>query len=259
MEAQINGKAITKVLRAQSYQGRGIIMGRSPAGNKAIVAYFIMGRSENSRNRVFVESGIHGKDVRAKAFDEKLVTDPSLIIYTPVKVFGGKIVVSNGNQTDDIVRLMNDQLTFEQSLRFFTFEPDAPYYTPRISALMHFCDDDVFKYALSIAKTADGNPKSCQRFLYTYPEPIAGQGHFIHTYGDDEDTLPSFKGEPHAFKTTNDIDEFAQSVWGALDEDNKISLFVRYVDISNGETQSRIINKNKRSLEYVERSESQKA
>jgi hypothetical protein len=249
---------IANLLAEQSYQGRGIIMGRSPAGNKAVIAYFIMGRSENSRNRVFVESGIHGKDVRAKAFDESLVTDPSLIIYTPVKVFGGKVVVSNGSQTDDIVRLMNDQLTFEQTLRFFTFEPDAPYYTPRISALMHFCDDDKFKYALSIAKTSDGNPKSCQRFLYTYPEPIAGQGHFIHTYGDDDQKLPSFTGEPHTVKIDGDIDEFAQNIWGALNEDNKISLFVRYVDISNGEIKSRIINKNKRALEHVERLESQK-
>jgi IMP cyclohydrolase len=161
---------------------------------------------------------------------------------------GSKTIVTNGNQTDEVFKLMNDQLTFEQAIRFFTFEPDAPYYTPRINAMMHICDEDCFKYSLSIVKTADGNESSCQRFLYTYSEPVAGQGHLIHTYGNDDVKLPSFKGEPIAIDIDDDIDKFAQAIWGALDEDNKISLFVRYTNIGNGEIASRIINKNKRVL-----------
>jgi IMP cyclohydrolase len=241
-------KNISDILTANRYPGRGIIMGRNPAGNKAVIAYFIMGRSENSRNRIFVESGVHGRNIRSKAFDECKCTDPSLIVYTPVRVMGSKIIVSNGSQTDDIVRLMCDQLTFEQAQRFFTFEPDSPYYTPRISAMMHFNDEDKFTYSLAIAKTADGNNKSCRRFLYNFSEPIAGQGHFIHTYGNDDVNLPSFSGEPITVKIDGGIDELTQTIWGSLDEENKISLFVRFIDVSSGEISSRIVNKNKRNV-----------
>jgi IMP cyclohydrolase len=244
----MQNKNIAEILSAHKYPGRGIIMGRNPAGNKAVIAYFIMGRSANSRNRVFVESGIHGRDVRSKAFDESLVTDPSLIIYTPVKIMGSKIIVTNGSQTDDIFRLMNDQLTFEQTQRFFTFEPDAPYYTPRISAMMHLNGEEKFNYSMAIAKTAYGDHKSCLRFLYTYSEPIPGQGHFIHTYTDDDTNLPSFCGDPVTISIPDGgIDDFTQVLWGSLNEENKVSLFVRYIDVSNGELASRIVNKNKRN------------
>jgi hypothetical protein len=242
----MQARKIAEVLNSQTYPGRGIIMGRNPVGNKAVIVYFIMGRSKNSRNRVFVESGITGRNIRSKAFDESLVEDPNLIIYTPVRTLDNKVIVTNGSQTDDIVRLMDDQLTFEQTLRFFDFEPDDPYFTPRISAMMRFSDERGFNYSLSIVKTADGNPDSCQRFLYHYPTPISGQGHFIHTYGPDDKRLPSFRGEPITIEIDSNIDEFTKTIWGSMNEDNKISLFVRYIDVSSGELTSRIVNKNRR-------------
>jgi len=237
---------IGELLKLNPYQGRGIIMGRTRVGNKAAIAYFIMGRSENSRNRIFVESGGKAKNIRSKAFDESKVTDPSLIIYTAVRVYDNRIIVSNGDHTDKIVKLMDQQQTFEQSLRHIDFEPDAPYYTPRISAIMHFGfgDDRRFNYAMAISKTAGGNPESCQRFLYAYNNPIAGQGHFIHTYSSDREPMPSFAGEPHTIEIPDSLDEFTNSIWENLDQNNKISLFTRYINVSSGEDESRIINKN---------------
>ena len=242
----MEAKKISEILGSKPYPGRGIIMGRSSDGNHAAIAYFIMGRSANSRNRIFEETeGIHN-DIRTKAFDECLVTDPSLIIYNPVKTHWDKIIVTNGVQTDEISELMDaKRLTFEQALRFIEFEPDAPYYTPRISGVINFCDSaPFFDYALSIAKTADGNPESCRRFVYNYSVPIAGQGHFIHTYGDDDKNLPSFSGEPITVEIGNDIDEFTSTIWNSLHADNKVSLFTRYVSMVDGESQNRIVNKN---------------
>jgi IMP cyclohydrolase len=246
-------KKIADILNAQPYPGRGIVMGRTPDGEKAVLAYFIMGRSTNSRNRVFTQSGKHGWDIRTEAFDESLVTDPSLIIYTPVKVTGNSIIVTNGSQTDAISNLLNNQVTFQQALQFIKFEPDLPYYTPRISAIINFCKMGGFDYSMSIVKTADGNPASCRRFLYSYASPLAGQGHLIHTYrapNEDEGAdaakmLPSFCGEPATIEIGNDIDEFTDMIWNSLDEDNKVSLFTRYIDVTGGDYESRIINKNK--------------
>lgn len=232
---------IISELKNNSYPGRGIILGKSADGKSAAAAYFIMGRSENSRNRIFVKDG---DGIRTQAFDESKLTDPSLIIYAPVRVLGNKTIVTNGDQTDTIYELMNKQMTFEQSLRTREFEPDADNYTPRISGIMHVSDGD-YNYALSILKSADGDPSSCRRFTFAYNNPIAGQGHFIHTYKCDGNPLPSFEGEPKQIDVPNDIDEFAKTLWDNLNEDNKVSLFVRYIDIKSGKTDSKIINKNK--------------
>ena len=201
-----------------------------------------MGRSENSRNRVFVEDG---DGIRTQAFDESKLSDPSLIIYAPVRVLGNKTIVTNGDQTDTIYELMNQQQTFEQSLRTREFEPDAPNYTPRISGIVK-CSDNSMNYALSILKSADGNPDCCQRFTFTYSNPLSGVGHFIHTYMTDGNPLPSFEGEPKLIELGNeDIDAFADKLWNSLNEYNKVSLFVRYIDIETGKATSKIINKNK--------------
>ena len=230
---------ITEILRSNSYPGRGIIIGRK--GNFAVTAYFIMGRSENSRNRVFVEEG---DGIRTQAFDPSKLTDPHLIIYSPVRVLGNKMIITNGDQTDTIYHLMDRQQTFEQSLRTRQFEDDAPNYTPRISGILHF-EDGGFNYAMSIIKSADGNPDSCQRFTFSYNNPLDGEGHFIHTYMGNGTPLPSFEGEPEPVAINQDIDEFTETLWTSLNEDNKISLFVRYVNTSDCSTQTRIINKNK--------------
>ena len=231
---------ISEELKNNSYPGRGIIVGKSADGKSAVCAYFIMGRSSNSRNRVFVEDG---DGIRTKAFDESKLEDPSLIIYAPVRVLGNKTIVTTGDQTDTIYDLMNQQMTFEQSLRTREFEPDAPNYTPRISAIMKVSDGD-YNYAMSILKSADGNPDSCQRYTFAYSNPIDGVGHFIHTYKSDGDPLPSFEGEPKKVEIPNSIDEFTDTLWTSLNEDNKVSLFVRYIDIATGEVQSKIVNKN---------------
>lgn len=228
-------------LKSNPYPGRGIVIGKSADGKSAVTAYFIMGRSENSRNRVFVEEG---DGIRTQAFDESKLSDPHLIIYAPVRVLGNKTIVTNGDQTDTIYHLMNQQLTFEQSLRTREFEDDAPNYTPRISGIMKVDDGD-YSYALSILKSNHGNPDSCLRFSYSYKNPIAGEGHFIHTYMGDGSPLPSFEGEPVLVGIPNDIDEFTNGIWDSLNEDNKVSLFVRYINIADGKTKSRIINKNK--------------
>jgi len=232
---------LSQELKSNSYPGRGIVVGKSPDGKKAVTAYFILGRSVNSRNRVFVEDG---DGIRTQAFDPSKLEDPHLIIYAPVRVLGNKTIVTNGDQTDTIYELMNKQMTFEQSLRTREFEDDAPNYTPRISAVMKVSDGD-YNYAMSILKSADGDPSSCQRYTYAYSNPLAGEGHFIHTYMGDGSPLPSFEGEPKKVGISDDIDEFTEMLWQSLNEDNKVSLFVRYIDIATGKTDTRIINKNK--------------
>lgn len=232
--------SIAEELKSNSYPGRGIILGKSPNGKYAVSAYFIMGRSVNSRNRVFVTEG---EGIRTEAFDPSKLSDPHLIIYAPVRVLGNKTIVTNGDQTDTIYELMNQQQTFEQSLRTREFEDDAPNYTPRISGIMK-TGDGAYNYALSILKSADGDPSSCQRFTFSYTDPLCGVGHFIHTYMGDGSPLPSFEGEPKKIATYDDIDEFTNILWDSLNEDNKVSLFVRYIDIENGTYETKIINKN---------------
>ena len=228
-------------LKGNSYPGRGIVIGKSKDGKYAVTAYFIMGRSENSRNRIFVEDG---EGIRTQAFDPSKLSDPSLIIYAPVRVLGNKTIVTNGDQTDTIYELMDKQQTFEQSLRTREFEPDAPNYTPRISGIMHV-EQGSYNYAMSILKSSHGNPKSCNRYTFAYENPAAGEGHFIHTYKCDGNPLPSFEGEPKLIGIPDDMDVFADTLWNSLNEDNKVSLFVRYIDIETGEYETKIINKNK--------------
>lgn len=233
--------SIEKELKSNAYPGRGIILGKSADGKKAVAAYFIMGRSENSRNRVFVTD----KDgIRTEAFDPSKLVDPSLIIYAPVRVLGNKTIVTNGDQTDTIYDLMDSQQTFEQALRTREFEPDAPNFTPRISGIIK-TEGGSFNYALSILKSANGNPDSCQRYTFSYSNPVNGEGHFIHTYKGDGNPLPSFEGEPKLISIPNDIVEFKDILWNSLNEDNKVSLFVRYIDLETGKTDTIIENKNK--------------
>ncbi|MBR5357701.1 MAG: IMP cyclohydrolase [Clostridiales bacterium] len=229
-----------KLLKENSYPGRGIVIGRSEDGSKAVTAYFIMGRSVNSRNRVFTatEDGI-----KTEAFDPSKLTDPHLIIYSPVRVLGNKTIVTNGDQTDTIYEGMDKQMTFEQSLRCREFEDDAPNYTPRISGIMHV-EGGTYNFAMSILKSADGDPSSCERHTFTYSNPKAGVGRFLHTYMGDGNPLPSFEGEPEKVAISGDIDTFTANVWESLNEDNKVSLFVRFIDIATGEADTRIVNKN---------------
>ncbi|MCM1522907.1 MAG: IMP cyclohydrolase [Ruminococcus sp.] len=235
-------KTVKEELGSMDYHGRGIMIGRSPDGKKAVIAYFIMGRSENSRNRVFVEEG---EGIRTQAFDPAKMTDPHLVIYFPVRVLGNKTIVTNGDQTDTLYELMDRQLTFEQALRTREFEDDAPNFTPRISGIVHL-DNGEMNFAMSILKSAEGNDSSCQRYTYAYSSPICGRMKFIHTYSGAGDPLPSFEGEPKTVELPNmDIDSFTSHIWDNLNDDNKISLFVRYIDIETGKYESRIINKNK--------------
>ncbi|MCR4780041.1 MAG: IMP cyclohydrolase [Ruminiclostridium sp.] len=232
---------LTKELNSLEYHGRGIILGKSPDGKKAVIAYFIMGRSENSRNRVFVEDG---EGIRTQAFDPSKMTDPHLIIYAPVKVLGTKTIVTNGDQTDTIYEQMDKQMTFEQALRFREFEDDKPNYTPRISGIVH-ADGGNMNYALHIIKSNDGDPSCCIRNTYAYSCPMDGEGRFIHTYKGAGDPLPSFEGEPKRVTIPDlGIDDFTKLVWDNLNKDNKVSLFTRYIDIGNGKYESRIVNKN---------------
>ena len=223
-----------------SYPGRGIVIGTSTDGKYAVCAYFIMGRSENSRNRVFVEEG---EGIRTQAFDPSKMEDPSLIIYAPVRVLGNSTIVTNGDQTDTIYDLMKAGQTFEQSLRTREFEPDAPNYTPRISGIMNVADGK-YDFAMSILKSDHGDASQCIRNTFTYDNPKAGQGYFIHTYMGDGNPLPSYEGEPTLVSIEGDIDTFTQNVWEALNEENKVSLFTRYIEIATGKYESRIINKN---------------
>lgn len=228
-------------LKENSYPGRGIVIGKTPNGKHAVTAYFIMGRSENSRNRVFVEEG---DGIRTEAFDPSKLVDPSLIIYAPVRVLGNKTIVTNGDQTDTIYELMDKQQTFEQALRTREFEPDAPNYTPRISGIMHI-EDGNYNYAMSILKSNNGNPEACNRYTFAYNNPVNGEGHFIHTYKCDGNPLPSFEGEPKLVPMMDDMDAFTDMLWNSLNEDNKVSLFVRYIDIETGKYETKIVNKNK--------------
>ena len=236
----MNMLSLEQELRGNAYPGRGIVLGKTPDGTKAVTAYFIMGRSENSRNRVFVEDG---EGIRTQAFDPAKLKDPSLIIYAPVRVLGNKTIVTNGDQTDTIYEGMDKQLTFEQSLRSREFEPDAPNYTPRISGIMHI-ENGKYNYAMSILKSNHGDPASCCRYTFAYENPLAGEGHFIHTYQNDGNPLPSFEGEPKLVEMMDDMDSFTRMLWESLNMDNKVSLFVRYIDIATGKYESRIVNKN---------------
>lgn len=232
--------SLEEELRGNSYPGRGIIIGKSKNGKYAVAAYFIMGRSENSRNRIFVEDG---DGIRTKAFDDSKMTDPSLVIYAPVRVFGSYTIVTNGDQTDTILNHMERHHTFEQALRARAFEPDAPNYTPRISGIMDI-ENGVYNYALSILKSENGNPDSCCRYMFSYNNPLDGEGHFIHTYLHDGEPLPSFEGEPKLVDIPDDIGEFTDMLWENLNAENKVSLFVRYIEIETGETVSKIVNIN---------------
>lgn len=233
--------SLEQELSGNAYPGRGIIIGRTPDGTRAVTAYFIMGRSQNSRNRIFVEDG---DGIRTQAYDPSRLEDPSLIIYAPVRVLGNKTIVTNGDQTDTIYEGMDRQMTFEQSLRSRTFEPDAPNYTPRISGILHLGSGS-FNYAMSILKSSCCDPASCQRHTFTYECPKAGEGHFIHTYMHDGSPLPAFEGEPKLISIPDDMDAFTDLIWNSLNEDNKVSLFVRFIDLASGTWQTRIVNKNR--------------
>ena len=224
-------------LAAKEYPGRGIILGKSE-DNRAVFAYFIMGRSTNSKNRVFEVSD---DDIRTKAFDESLLSDPSLIIYSPVRVLGNKIIVTNGDQTDTIYEYLKDKKTFEDALYTRTFEPDAPNFTPRISGLIDI--ESGLKLKLSILKSDEGDESQSLRFFYNYDNPKPGEGFLIHTYKENSDPLKSFEGEPIKVSLTGSIDEFANSLWNSLNTDNKISLAVRYIDMSTGKYEQIIKNK----------------
>ncbi len=232
--------SLAKELAGNSYPGRGIVIGKSEDGKYAVTAYFIMGRSVNSRNRIFVTEG---EGIRTQAFDPAKLEDPSLVIYAPVRVLGNKTIVTNGDQTDTIYELMDKQQTFEQALRTRTFEPDGPNYTPRISGIMHI-ENGSYNYAMSILKSNHGDPSSCHRYTFAYENPLAGEGHFIHTYMGDGNPLPSFQGEPTLVGIEGDIDSFTRMIWENLNEENKVSLFVRYIDVESGRYESRIVNKN---------------
>lgn len=232
--------SLEQELKNNAYPGRGIVIGRSMDGKKAVTAYFIMGRSSNSRNRVFAAEG---EGIRTEAFDASKLEDPSLIIYAPMRVLGTRTIVTNGDQTDTIYDGLKAGMTFEQSLRNREFEPDAPNYTPRISGVMEV-ENGEYHYAMSILKSNNGSPDSCSRYTFAYETPAAGEGHFIHTYMHDGNPLPSFEGEPKLVEIDGEIDEFAKMVWENLNEENKVSLFVRYIDIETGEYETRIVNKN---------------
>lgn len=233
--------SIEQELNSLAYHGRGIMIGKSADGKKAVTAYFIMGRSENSRNRVFVEDG---DGIRTQAFDESKMTDPHLIIYAPVRMLGNKTIVTNGDQTDTIYELMDKQMTFEQALRTREFEDDKPNFTPRISGIIHL-DGGKMNFAMSVLKSAEGDDSSCERFTYAYSDPLPGRFKFIHTYSGEGNPLPSFEGEPKTVELPDtDIDTLTDILWKNLNEDNKVSLFVRYIDIESGKFESRIVNKN---------------
>ena len=229
-------KSLANELNTNSYPGRGIVLGQSDDGKFAVAAYFIMGRSVNSRNRIFEENERGG--IRTKAFDESKMEDPSLIIYNPVLKFNGDTIVTNGDQTDTIYDSFSKGDCYHDALITREFEPDAPNYTPRISGILK----ENGNYNLSILKSNCGEPE-CVRFFYEYPAR-RGLGHFIHTYKCDGNPIPSFKGEPKRIKLSGDINEFTKQVWESLNPDNKVSFFARYIDIKTGKTESRIVNKN---------------
>lgn len=222
------------------YPGRGIVLGKSDDGKNAVFAYFIMGRSVNSRNRIF---DVHGDDIRTKAFDESMLSDPSLIIYSPVRVFGDNIIVTNGDQTDTVYEYLKAGKSFEDALNTRTFEPDAPNFTPRISGLIELKDRLKLKLKLSILKSDEGDENQTLRFFYNYDNVKAGEGFLIHTYKENSDPLKSFEGEPKKIQITGDIDEFSEKLWYSLDSENKISLAVRYINLETAEYVQVIKNK----------------
>ena len=238
-------KALSEELANNPYPGRGIVAGRSEDGRHAVTAYFIMGRSANSRNRIFVPDG---EGIRTQACDPSKMEDPGLIIYAPVRVLGTNTIVTNGDQTDTICQGLMEGKTFGEALRKRTFEPDAPNYTPRISALLDVRGGE-YEYRLSILKSADGDPSSCARFTFTYENPRAGEGHYLHTYLTDGDPLPSFEGEPERVDIRGEIDAFTNLIWENLNKENKISLFVRYIDIRTGRYETRIVNQYKAAVQ----------
>ena len=235
----MNKQNVFDYLNSNVYPGRGILIGRSADGDYAVTAYFIMGRSTNSRNRIFIEDGM---GIRTEAYDPALLSDPSLIIYAPVRVYGKYTIVTNGDQTDTVFDGLADGLTFEQSLREREYEPDAPNYTPRISGVIDVNESN-YNFALSILKS-NADASGCDRYTYAYENPIAGEGRIIHTYVGDGDPLPSFEGEPVRVEIADDIDALTEKLWNALNEDNKVSLFVRYIKIADGTCESRIVNRH---------------
>ncbi len=230
---------IGELIKDNEYVGRGIVIGKTSDGTKAAVAYFIMGRSENSRNRIFKEED---EDITIYPFDESKVEDPSLIIYHPIRVIDNKLIVTNGDQTDTIYDYVKEGKTFKEALETRQFEPDAPNYTPRISGMLTFDGGD-FKYSMSILKSLDADGTECARYTFDY-KPMKGLGHFIHTYECNGNPIPTFQGEPERVEVPNDIDEFAENLWNNLNDDNKISLYVRYIDLGDGAVQSVMYNKN---------------
>lgn len=227
---------LTELLQQNTYPGRSIVLGKHKDGKHMVIAYFIMGRSINSRNRIFVADG---DGLRTQAHDPAKLSDPSLVIYAPVRVLNGVQIVTNGDQTDTIYDFMSQGKTFEEALRTRTFEPDPPIYTPRVSGII-----ENGNYKLSILKSADGNPSSVRRYFFEYTDPIAGQGHFIHTYRCDGNPVPSFEGEPEQVEIDGTLDGFTDAIWESLNEDNKVSLFTRFINLETGEFETRIVNKN---------------
>lgn len=232
-------KTMKEAISGNPYVGRGIVIGKSQDGKSAVCAYFIMGRSENSRNRVFIENG---DEVVIHPFDASKVEDPSLIIYSPIRKLGSKLIVTNGDQTDTIYDFVKDGKSFEDALKTREFEPDKPNFTPRISGMLVFLDGD-FTYKMSILKSADENGSACSRYTFDYPA-LCGTGSFIHTYVTDGNPIPTFLGEPERVSIPNDIDEFFNEIWDNLDKNNRISLYVRYTDLQSGKTENRMVNTN---------------
>ena len=229
-----------ELLKGNPYVGRGLIIGKTPDNNSAVAAYFIMGRSANSRNRIFKEEdGV----VYTRPFDETKVSDPSLIIYAAVRSYENHLIVTNGDQTDTICEGLKQGKCFDTSLQTRCFEPDGPNFTPRISGILTF-ENDSFTYEMSILKSADAEGTACNRYLFSY-EALPGLGHFIHTYVTDGNPIPTFQGEPERIAISDSIDDFTASLWNNLDENNKISLYVRYIDLKSGKAESHMMNKNK--------------
>ncbi|MGN0711846.1 MAG: IMP cyclohydrolase [Anaerovoracaceae bacterium] len=231
---------LKETLESNTYGGRGIVIGKTPDGTKAAIAYFIMGRNENSRNRIFIEEG---DEVIINAFDPSKLEDPSLIIYSPIKVHENKTIVTNGDQTDTVYDFIVKGDTFENALDTREFEPDGPNWTPRISGMLTFDDGD-FSYKMSILKSGDSEGTICNRYYYNY-KSLSGLGHYIHTYQHDGNPIPTFCGEPERVAILDDIDEFADMIWNSLNEANKVSMYVRYIDLATGKIENRMVNKNK--------------